>query len=298
MCLIDDKSIDMIFCDLPYGTTQAKWDSIIPLNILWEQYNRIIKDNGAIILFGTQPFTSLLIMSNIKMFKYCWVWDKNKPTNFLNAKKQPLRSTEDICVFYNKQPTYNPQLRDKEKKNIRNTKYENVSYSELYGKTIENWGYNQGREIPIDKSYPINLIRFINMGNNNVKRLHPTQKPLELIEYLIKTYTNEGNLILDNCCGSGSTLVGAINLNRNYIGFELDKKYYNIANNRLNNIKLVRERINMNNYLECNYCKKKFTHDDYTICECNNIWCSDLCATKDGYKQDKNLKVTCDYCKL
>lgn len=298
MQYIDDNTIDMILCDLPYGTTQAKWDSIIPFDKLWNQYLRIIKNNGAIVLFATQPFTSSLIMSNIKMFKYTWVWDKNKPTNFLNAKKQPLRSTEDICVFYNKQPTYNPQLRNKEKKNIRNTKYENVSYSGLYGKTIENWGYNQNREIPTDKSYPINLIRFINLGNNGGKRLHPTQKPLDLIEYLINTYSNENDLILDNCCGSGSTLVGAKNLNRKYIGFELDEKYYNIANQRLNDTELIKkEELPVVDFLKCHYCNNTFTHDNYIVCNCDNIWCSDLCASKDGYEQDENLKVTCKDCK-
>lgn len=235
MRMIPDKSIDMILCDLPYGTTQAKWDSVIPFKLLWESYERVIKDNGAIVLTASQPFTSSLIMSNRKLFKYTWVWDKNKPTGFLNAKKQPLRVTEDICVFYKNQPTYNPQLRDKEKKNIRNSKYDNQKQSELYGKVNEIWGYNQGREIPTDKSYPVNLIHLVNIGNNKGQRIHPTQKPIELFEYLIKTYTNEGEVVLDNCMGSGTTAIAAIRTGRQFIGFELEREYVEKANKRIDN---------------------------------------------------------------
>ena len=232
---VDDKSIDMIFCDLPYGTTRNKWDSVIPLDKLWSEYERVIKDNGVIVLFSAQPFTSALISSNYKMFKYTWTWNKNKPTGHLNAKKQPLRVIEDICVFYKKQCIYNPILIDREKKNIRTTDYtpskEGVN---TYGKTRENFKYNEGRVIPIDKGYPKNYLNFVGVGTNSKnKRIHPTQKPLDLIEYMIKTYTNEGDLILDNCAGSGTTGLGAKNLNRNYIMMEQDPKYFEIAKARV-----------------------------------------------------------------
>lgn len=232
---VEDESIDMIFCDLPYGTTQNKWDSVIPLGKLWSEYNRVIKDNGAIVLFSAQPFTSALISSNYNMFKYSWTWDKNKPTGHLNAKKQPLRVIEDVCVFYKKQCVYNPILIDREKKNIRNTDYTpNKEGVNTYGKTRKNFKYNEGRTIPIDKGYPKNYLKFIGVGTNSKnKRLHPTQKPLSLIEYMIKTYTNEGDLILDNTCGSGTTGLGAKNLNRNYIMMEQDPKYYEIACKRV-----------------------------------------------------------------
>lgn len=232
---VEDKSIDMIFCDLPYGTTQNKWDSVIPLDELWKEYKRVIKDNGAIVLFSAQPFTSALISSNYNMFKYSWTWDKNKPTGHLNAKKQPLRVIEDVCVFYKKQCVYNPILIDREKKNIRNTDYTpNKEGVNTYGKTRKNFKYNEGRTIPIDKGYPKNYLKFIGVGTNSKnKRLHPTQKPLALIEYMIRTYTNEGDLILDNTCGSGTTGLGAKNLNRNYIMMEQDPKYYEIACKRV-----------------------------------------------------------------
>ena len=232
---VEDKSIDMIFCDLPYGTTQCKWDSIIDLDKLWTEYKRVIKDNGAIVLFSAQPFTSALISSNYKMFKYAWTWDKNKPTGHLNAKKQPLRVIEDVCVFYKNQCVYNPILIDREKKNIRNTDYTpNKEGVNTYGKTREDFKYNEGRMIPINKGYPKNYLKFIGVGTNSKnKRLHPTQKPLELIEYMINTYTNEGDLILDNTCGSGTTGLGAKNLNRDYIMMEQDSEYYEIACKRV-----------------------------------------------------------------
>lgn len=232
---VDDKRIDMIFCDLPYGTTKNEWDSVIPLDKLWSEYERVIKDNGAIVLFSAQPFTSYLISSNYKMFKYSWTWDKNKPTGHLNAKKQPLRVTEDICVFYKKQCVYNPILIDRDKNNIRNTNYTpNKEGVNTYGKTRENFKYNEGRTIPIDKGYPKNYLKFVGVGTNSKnKRLHPTQKPLSLIEYMIKTYTNEGDLILDNTCGSGTTGLGAKNLGRNYIMMEQDPEYFEIAKARV-----------------------------------------------------------------
>jgi site-specific DNA-methyltransferase (adenine-specific) len=235
MKLIPDASIDAIITDPPYGTTACKWDSVIPFEPMWEQLNRVIKPNGAIVLFSQQPFTSALIMSNPKYFKYSWSWDKNKPTGHLNAKKQPLRVIEDVCLFYKKQCTYNPQLIDREKKNIRTTDYTpNKEAANVYGKTKENFKYNEGRVIPIDKGYPKNYLKFIGVGTNSKNRLHPTQKPVELMEYLIKTYTNEGETVLDFTMGSGSTGVAAKNLNRGFIGIELDDKYFEIAKERIN----------------------------------------------------------------
>jgi len=223
MKYIDDKSIDMILCDLPYGTTKCKWDIVIPFEPLWEQYERIIKDNGAIVLFGSQPFTSALVMSNLKLFKYEWIWQKTLATNFMLVKKQPAKKHENILVFYKKQPTYNPQMeigkpyKDKPRKRTVGIH----SNAETIKKAINNEGTR----------YPSSVQLFSNGNNRNV---HPTQKPVELCEYLIKTYTNENELVLDNCIGSGTTAIACINTNRNYIGFELDKEYYEIAKNRIN----------------------------------------------------------------
>ena len=231
---VEDKSIDMIFCDLPYGTTQCKWDSVIDLGKLWKEYKRVIKDNGAIVLFAAEPFTSNLIMSNTKGFKYRWTWNKIKASNHLNSRRQPLRCIEDICVFYKKQPTYNPQLRDRLKKNIRDPKKEyGKGNNKTYGETQQNYLFNSGREIPLEKGYPLDLLEFSQLGSFGNKRVHPTQKPIELIEYMIKTYTNKGDLILDNTCGSGTTGLGAKNLKRNYIMMEQDPKYYEIACKRV-----------------------------------------------------------------
>ena len=226
---IPDGSIDMILCDLPYGTTQCKWDNIIPFEPLWEQYNRVIKNNGAIVLFGSEPFTSLLICSNIKNFKYNWIWQKNKCTGFLNAKKQPLNDNETISVFYKKQAIYNPQMTKADKVYNRGLvirdKESNIQQSDNYGE--------QKSFIQVDSGlrYPKRIQYF----NNNYTReqLHPTQKPVEMLEYLIKTYSNEGEIILDNCLGSGSTGIASMNLNRKFIGIELDNTYFNIAKERI-----------------------------------------------------------------
>jgi len=218
MKYIDDKSIDMILCDLPYGTTACKWDTIIPLDVLWREYERIIKDNGAIVLTASQPFTTMLINSNIKLFKYCWVWEKEQGVNFLMAKKQPLKVHEDICVFYKKQCTYNPQM-TMGKPYISGK----GDSGEVTGKVKKIQTKNTGTR------YPKSIIRF-----NRERGLHPTQKPVALFEYLIKTYTNESDLVLDNCMGSGTTAIACINTNRNYLGFELNKEYYEIAKNRIN----------------------------------------------------------------
>ena len=220
---IPDKSIDMILCDLPYGTTRNKWDSIIPLDKLWEQYERIIKENGAIILFSQMPFTAELTHSNLKLFKYEWIWEKDNGTGFLNAKKMPLKIHENILVFYKKLPTYNPQMRTGFK-----------PYKCKQGRHSTNYGlYEQGHITESNgERYPIDIIEF-----KKDSGLHPTQKPVALLEYLIKTYTNEGDLVLDNCMGSGSTGVACINTNRNFIGIELDEKYFEIAKQRIEGTK-------------------------------------------------------------
>ena len=224
MKLIDDKSIDMILCDLPYGVTaRNKWDEIIPFEPLWVQYERIIKDRGMMCFTATQPFATKLINSNQKLFKYDLVWDKKLPTGFLNAKRQPLRRHELILCFYKKMPVYNPIMR-KGKKRSKGGKIYSLS---------DNYGLiNQPKEKEIyDEYYPTSIIEI---GNANQKeKVHPTQKPVELFEWLIKTYTNEGETVLDNCMGSGTTAIACINTNRNYIGFELDKKYFDIANKRI-----------------------------------------------------------------
>ena len=220
---IPDGSVDMILCDLPYGTTACKWDNIIPFEPLWEQYNRIIKDNGAIVLFGNEPFSSKLRMSNLKNYKYDWIYVKSQAQNFLNAKKQPLRNNETISVFYKKQCTYNPQMRKgkpykctkgKSSKSISND--ENITNG---GHLTQNYGTR----------YPLSVMNKFNIETG----LHPTQKPVALLEYLVKTYTNENETVLDNCMGSGTTAIACINTNRKYIGFELDKHYCDIANERI-----------------------------------------------------------------
>ena len=216
---IPDKSIDMILCDLPYGTTKNKWDSVIPLNKLWKQYERIIKDNGAIVLFSQMPFSAELVHSNLKLFKYEWIWQKDNGTGFLNAKKMPLKIHENILVFYKKLPLYNPQMRTGFK-----------PYKCKQGRHSTNYGaYEQGHITESNgERYPIDIIEF-----KKDSGLHPTQKPVALLEYLIKTYTNEGETVLDNCMGSGSTGVACINTNRNFIGYELDEHYFQIAKERL-----------------------------------------------------------------
>lgn len=221
---IKDKSIDMIFCDLPYGTTQNKWDSVIPLDKLWSEYERIIKDNGVIVLTAAQPFTSALVMSNPKMFKYEWIWQKTKCSGHLNAKKMPLRQHESVLIFYKKPPTYNPQgLIDGEFNNSRPAQE---------GGIVKNYGKERyTKEISKKGNYPKTIQEFANPSGAG--HLHPTMKPLSLIEYMIKTYTNEGDLILDNTCGSGTTGLGAKNLGRNYIMMEQDPKYFEIAKARV-----------------------------------------------------------------
>ena len=217
---IEAGSIDAIITDPPYGTTACKWDSVIPFEPMWEQLNRIIKPNGAIVLFGSEPFSSALRMSNIKNFKYDWIWNKSRPTGFLNAKKQPLRKTENISVFYKKQPTYNRQFK-KVKERIFTRSKGGGTYGEQ--KNIPTNVSNGGKE------NPYTLIDF-----KCINGQHPTQKPIELMEYLIKTYTQENETVLDFTMGSGSTMVACQNTNRNGIGIEQDEKYFKIAQERIN----------------------------------------------------------------
>lgn len=220
---LPDKSIDMILCDLPYGTTQCKWDVIIPFDKLWEQYERIIKDNGAIVLTSAQPFTSLLIASNLKLYKYNWVWEKSKATGYLNSKKRPMVAHEDILVFAKRQTLYNPQMVEGEPyfkgKALRPTN--------VYGSQKETLVENKD-----GLRYP-RTVQYFKTSESEGKVLHPTQKPISLFEYLIKTYTNEGELVLDNCMGSGTTAIACQNLGRNFIGYEKDIEYFNIINERL-----------------------------------------------------------------
>ena len=216
---IPNKSIDMILCDLPYGTTRNKWDSIISLDKLWEQYERIIKDNGAIVLFAQTPFDKVLGVSNLKMLRYEWIWKKSKATGHLNAKKMPLKEHENILIFYKNLPRYNAQgLIKKVIPTIRRGRDNGSNYGESSKDAIQEY-----------ENYPKSVLEFASVG----KTIHPTQKPVELLEYLIKTYTIEGELVLDNCMGSGSTGVACVNTGREFIGIELDENYYNIAKNRI-----------------------------------------------------------------
>ena len=223
---IPDKSIDMILCDLPYGTTACKWDVVIPFEPLWKQYKRIIKDRGAIVLFGSQPFSSVLVCSCITMFKYEWVWDKvNKFSGHLNAKIQPMRQTERIHVFSKYTPNYYPLMVD-------GTPYVSVSS----GRKSDNYGRQTDKIKTIcdGKRYPRDLLQIKGDERGTVGRIHPTQKPIQLLEYLIKTYTLEGETVLDNCMGSGSTGVACINTKRNFIGIEKDAHYFQVGKDRIN----------------------------------------------------------------
>ncbi len=239
---IPDKSIDMILCDLPYGTTACKWDTIIPFEPLWEQYKRIIKDSGAVLLCGNEPFSSKLRLSNLEQFNYDWYWQKDKAANFLFGNKMPLKILEIISVFLNKQPTYNPQKeinpRGISKRHLsRNPSKITKNVKEVMGESWKETKMNEtqnyhGKNYEPDKLLPKQLIYF---SREQRGKLHPTQKPVALFEYLIKTYTNEGDLVLDNCAGSGTTGVACKNLNRNFILIEQDQKYCKIAEERIKN---------------------------------------------------------------
>lgn len=252
MKTIPAASVDMVLCDLPYGTTACKWDTVIPFEPLWEQYKRIIKDNGAIVLFGSEPFSTELRHSNLKLYRYDWIWEKQAASNFFNANVCPLKYHENISVFYKKKPTYNPQkykalswqeIANMSKKELKESivtgdilryatdakrKYHGVSKAregEIFGRGVRD------EHIPDGYRFPKSILRF----NKNIRerKLHPTQKPVALLEYLIKTYTNEGETVLDNCMGSGSTGVACVNTGRRFIGIELDPGYFAIAEKRI-----------------------------------------------------------------
>ena len=219
---IPTGSIDMILCDLPYGTTQNKWDSVIDLNKLWGEYERIIKDNGCIALTAQGLFTAKLILSNEKLFKYKVVWIKSKPTNFLNAKKQPLRKHEDICIFYKKQPTYNPQMTIGEPydKGVRKNQFTG-SYGDFKPKHVKSTGERYPQDVVFYEDIKlIDDFIYVKTAESEGTVYHPTQKPIELGRYLIRTYTNPGDIVLDNACGSGSFLISALTENRKFIGIE------------------------------------------------------------------------------
>ena len=225
MKTIDDNSIDMILCDLPYGTTNCKWDEIIPFNLLWDEYYRISKENAAIVLFSTQPFTTKMISSNMNDFRYCLVWNKIRAAGFLNANRMPLKQHEDICVFYKKLPTYNPQK-------YLDKPYDKTKYN---GKELDKnvlGSYTSKSKKNNGERFPKSILKF----SQNWKRQdqqHPTQKPELLLEWLIKTYTNESETVLDNTMGSGTTMVACVSTNRNGIGIEKDENYFNIAKKRV-----------------------------------------------------------------
>lgn len=233
---IPDKSVDFILSDLPYGTTgELKWDSILPLDKIWSEYHRIIKPNGAIALFGQDPFTSKLIMSNLNEFKYRWVWEKSKASNYLHAKQQPLRAHEDIAIFYSGQCTYNPQFTYDKPYHLK----ERERLAPAYG--------SRGRAVAIESTdgrrYPRTVLKYKTAENDEPSRhtYHPTQKPIELLEYFIKTYTNEGETVLDNCAGSFSTCIAAQNCNRNWIGIEREQEYCFKAKDRFEKLETKKE---------------------------------------------------------
>ena len=222
---IPDGSVDMVLCDLPYGTTRNKWDSVIPLDRLWEQYKRVIKENGAIVLFSAEPFTSFLITSNIQWFRYDLIWSKTQGSDFLNANRKPLRSHENICVFYKKQPTYNPQKIDGKPYKSKSGETTSTNFGKFNG--------NHHTENKDGKRCPLSVLRF--SGEHNRGKQHPTQKPTDLLEWLIKTYTNEGEIVLDNTAGSMSTVIACINTNRNCIAIEKDEHYFSVGCKRVHN---------------------------------------------------------------
>lgn len=221
---IPDGSVDMVLADLPYGTTKNAWDSVIPFAPLWEQYHRICKQNAAVLIFGQPPFSATLMMSNMRELRYEWIYEKTNATGFLNAKKMPLKAHESVFVFYQKLPTYNPQF-SFGKRYIRSSSDRG---SANYGafQSEKNRRYD-------NKRYPRSVIKFSNSGRDKDYEHHPTQKPVTLLEYLIRTYTNEGETVLDNCMGSGSTGVACVNTGRNFIGMELDPGYFETAKRRI-----------------------------------------------------------------
>jgi site-specific DNA-methyltransferase (adenine-specific) len=238
MAGLPDNSIDMCLTDPPYGTTTCGWDSIIPFEPMWEQLKRVVKDNGAIVLFGSQPFTSALVMSNLKMFRYEWIWEKNLSGGFILAKKQPMKYHENILVFAKSQTAYYPIFEDyseSTKHRFKTSGIINSSKMQKYGFENEVQGIKRVQdEVKLERgTYPKSFQKFKCVQNANKVRLHPTQKPVALLEYLIKTYTLEGETVLDFTFGSGSTAVACRNTGRNFIGCELDLDYFNLARKRL-----------------------------------------------------------------
>ena len=233
----------MILCDLPYGTTACKWDEVIPLEELWNQYKRVIKDNGAIVLTAIEPFASILRMNAVDNYRHEWIWNKESAGNFIQAKNHPLRVHENVLVFSKKKVNYYPIIIDADPKNIRplSTKKQSTSF---LGK-VSNGEFKASANYNPKKRYPKSIITFNARSAecNNVNRVHPTQKPVALFEYLIKTYTNEGETVLDNCIGSGTTAIAALNTGRFFIGIEKEKKYVDIANKRLDEM-AVKQQIN------------------------------------------------------
>jgi site-specific DNA-methyltransferase (adenine-specific) len=227
---LPNNSIDMVFCDLPYGTTRNSWDSVIDLEKLWKEYHRVVKDNGAIVLTAANPFDKLLAMSNLSNFRYDWIWEKNKATGHLNSKKLPLKSHEYILIFYKKLPTYNPQFTHNHRPmNAVSPKVDVPAPGKLrnYGHMEVCLGNPGGSTI----RFPRSVIKIPVINNDNPLKWHPTQKPVELAEYFIKTYSNEGDVVLDNTMGSGSTGIACVNTNRKFIGIEMDTEYFNRAKN-------------------------------------------------------------------
>lgn len=230
MKLIPDKSIDMILCDLPYGTTRNKWDSVLDLESLWKQYNRIIKDNGAIVLTAQTPFDKVLGASNLKMLRYEWIWEKTSATGHLNAKRMPMKAHENVLVFYKKLPTYNPQKTTGHERKVSKAEHK------INSKMTTNYNEHGLTTYDSTERYPRSVQVFAT--DKQKEAYHPTQKPVALMEYLIKTYTNEGETVLDNCIGAGTTAVAAQRLNRKWLGFETENEYIEIANKRLEQIEI------------------------------------------------------------
>lgn len=224
---IPDESIDMILCDMPYGTTRNKWDVVLPLDRLWFIYKRIIKDTGAVVLFSQEPFTSTIINSQPELFRYELIWHKTQATGFLNANRMPLRAHENILLFYKKLPTYNPQKTHGNKRKVSTSAHKRNS------KKTSNYGEYKTYTYDSTDRYPTSVLQF--STDKQKSALHPSQKPVALLEYLINTYTNEGETVLDNCMGSGSTGVACVNTCRRFIGIEIDDNYFNIAKERIAN---------------------------------------------------------------
>ena len=231
---IPDGSVDMILADLPYGTTASKWDSIIPIEPLWKQYKRVLKDNGAIVLTAIEPFASMLRANDLKGYKHEWIWNKENAGNFIQAKNHPLRVHENVLVFSNGKVNYYPIMTDADPKNIRPLGVKKQK-TDFLGK-VSAGEFKAAKDYNPKKRYPKTILTYNARAKecNNVNRVHPTQKPVALFEYLIKTYTNEGDTVLDNVMGSGTTGVACKNLNRNFIGMELDEEYFKIATDRIN----------------------------------------------------------------